>query len=129
MMLACDECGKAVTRPPGQWSVSDDEGIAVTLRASCSAPVVLRQIFDDDVCMRLIDWSAKGFDHLVDLGLPGCGVQERRVHGDVVEAVASAAICLYPVEAGRRLERDRLLGGESRGDDRDEREENRCTHG
>src|SRR5262245_53287920 len=99
-------------------------------RCSGRRPIVRLEIRLDRLGVGVADRGAERLDHLGHLGIPGGGAHERRVHLDVVEAVAGGAIALDLLDAGRLLELDRLLVGERRhpddgGDDRD----GECTHG
>ena len=81
-------------------------------RAPFSRPVIRRQIRGDVLGVGVADRRAERFDHLGDLGVPGRRIEKRRVHLDIDQAVAGAAIGFHFVEARTRLELDRRLIGE-----------------
>src|SRR5262249_4969779 len=72
-----------------------------------SAAVVLLQIVGDGLGVGVADRRAESLDHLGDAGIPHSRTWERRVHLNVVEAVAHGAVVLDHVEAGSFL---RLIG-------------------
>src|SRR5262249_14652623 len=76
-----------------------------------SAAVVLLQIVGDGLGVGVADRRAESLDHLGDLGIPHNRTWERRVHLNVVEAVARGAVLLDHVEAGSFFEINRLLFG------------------
>src|SRR5712691_10331582 len=63
-------------------SISSESGLA---------PVILFQIVGDDTGIGRIDRRPENIDHLGDLGVPQRRIGERRVHHDVIEAVAGGA--------------------------------------
>src|ERR1700730_66050 len=71
--------------------------------------VVRLEIIADGARVRLADRRAESIDHHGDLRVPHRRGEERRVHLDVVEAVAGAAVGLDQIEPGALLERDGLL--------------------
>src|SRR5690242_4868813 len=92
-------------------------------------PVIRLEVILDRGRVGVADRGAVGLDHLCHLGVPGGGAHERRVHLDVVEAVAGAAVARDLVETGRLLELDRRFVGErgqteDGGDDRNDQ----CAH-
>ena len=68
-----------------------------------------REVIYDGFCVRLTDRRTERVDHLCNLGLSLRRVEKRRVHRDVIKAMAGAAIRLDKVEAGGSLERDRIF--------------------
>src|SRR5580704_18053181 len=87
-------------RPPWQW-VSGQGRKQARLRESsptrCRSVVrsiVLLEIVSDDLGVLWIDGSTEGGNHFGNLGIPSGGVQERRVHRNVIKTVTGAAICL-----------------------------------
>src|ERR1700722_7587803 len=102
--------------------------------ASPSHPVIALEIVGDGLGVGLVDRSPEGVDHLGDLRVPAGGVQERRVHRHVVEAVAAGAVALDLVETGARLELNRLLlrrgrAGRDGGDGGDDGRDGDGAHG
>src|SRR5215471_4034798 len=76
----------AASRPPAS-------GGGAAGAAQGDSPAVVRlQVILDRRRIRVADRRAERLDHLGDLGVPGGGAHERRVHLDVVEAVAGGAI-------------------------------------
>src|SRR5271169_6198167 len=58
-------------------------------------PVVLGEIIGYGLGIVIANRGAESLDHLGDLGVPSSGIEERRVHLDIVEAVTGAAIALH----------------------------------
>ena len=81
-------------------------------RAPLSRPVIGCEIRGNILGVAVADRRAERFDHLGDLGVPARRIEERRVHLDIDQAVAGAAIAFHFVEARTRLELDRRLIGE-----------------
>src|SRR5260370_34303210 len=77
-----------------------------------SLPVICLQVVADDLRVAGIDRRPEGVDHLGHLGIPSGAVEKRRVHLDVVEAVADGAVGLDLVDASGPLELYRLFGGQ-----------------
>src|SRR6516164_10398618 len=73
--------------------------------------VICRQVIDNRLGVGRSDRRAKRIDHLGHFGFPSGGIEKSRVHLHIIETVAGAAIGLDLVEAGRRVEADRLLDG------------------
>src|SRR4030095_10975175 len=57
-------------------------------------PVIGVEIFDDRLRIVGVDRRPEDLDHLGDAAVPTVAIEERRIHQDVVEAVARAAIGL-----------------------------------
>src|SRR6516165_1323435 len=74
-----------------------------------SAAVILLEVIRDDLGVGVADRSSERLDHLGDLGVPQSGVGKRRVHHDVIEAVATGAVAFDLVEARRLLQLHRFL--------------------
>ncbi len=72
------------------------------LAAETLRPVILGEIIGDGLGVVVADRRAERLDHLGDLGVPAGGIEERRIHLDVVEAVTGAAIALNLIEARAR---------------------------
>src|ERR1700741_5596826 len=85
---------------------------------SGSAAVIRLEIIGDDLCVAIADGSPECLDHLGALRLPQCRVRKRRVHHDVIEAVATGAVAFDLVEARRLLKLNRFLLGSRRKCDR-----------
>src|ERR1700755_894986 len=81
---------------------------------SGSAAVIRLEIIGDDLCVAIADGSPECLDHLGDLRVPQGRVGKRRVHHDVIEAVATGTVAFDLVEARRLFELNRFLHG-SRG--------------
>src|SRR5262249_48597705 len=77
-----------------------------------SAAVVLLQVVCGGLGVAVADRRAESLDHLGDLGIPHSRTWERRVHLNVVEAVARGVVLLDHVEAGSFFEINRLLMGD-----------------
>src|SRR3984893_19518810 len=91
--------------------------------------VVRLEIIADGARVRLADRRAESVDHLGDLRVPHRRGEERRVHLDVVEAMAGAAVRLDQIEPGAFLERDGLLlRGDGGGHERGQQRDRECSH-
>src|SRR5262245_41497865 len=71
------------------WPAPQDEG-GQAQRAALAA-VILLQVVRDDLGVGVADRRAECLDHLGDLRIPQGRVGKRRVHRDVIEAVAARA--------------------------------------
>src|SRR5260370_29924105 len=80
-----------------------------------SLPVICLQVIADDLRVGGIDRRPEGVDHLGHLRIPSGGVEKRRVHLDVVEAVADGTVGLDLVDAGGPFELYRLFAGQGCG--------------
>jgi hypothetical protein len=61
------------------------------MAALCSPPVIRLEIIPDRLGVHRIDRRAKRLDHFGDFRVPLRRAEKRRVHHDIVEAVAAAA--------------------------------------
>src|SRR5438132_474742 len=78
---------------------------------ACSvlAAVIGLEVIDDDLRIGVANGRPECSDHLGDFGLPYSSVRKRRVHHDVIEAVATRTMGFDFLEARRLLQLDRLL--------------------
>src|SRR5919204_1707780 len=92
---------------------------------SRSTAVIRLEVIGDDLGIGIADRSPECLDHLGDLRVPQGRVGKRRVHHDVIEAVATGAVAFDLIEARRLLElnpfflgtRRKRDGGGGEGDD------------
>src|ERR1700674_2779936 len=82
-----------------------------------STAVILLEILDNDLGICRVDWRAEGVDHFRNLCFPQRRIRKRRVHLDVIEAMAGATVSFNLVEPARLLEHNRLLLRQSWGSD------------
>src|SRR6476646_743728 len=109
--LASICCGpprrRAVTRPM-RCARSLVLSLAM-LAASCRqalVSVVLLEVVLDGSRVFVFNRRTERLDHFGHFGIPKGRAWKRRVHLDVVETMASGAICLHLVQPGRLLQLD-----------------------
>src|SRR5260370_31760676 len=89
--------------------------LPVLLGHKASLPVIGLQVIADDLGVGGTDRRPEGSDHLGHLRIPSGGVEKRRIHLDVIEAVAGGTVGLDLVDPGGSLELHGLFAGHARG--------------
>src|SRR5262249_45086149 len=99
------------------------------LRKERSAAVILVEVIDDRLGIAVVDWRAKRLDHFRYLGVPARRFEKRRVHLDIVEAVARGTVAFDLVEAVGLFESDFAFVGQCRcRDENGERGDENVSH-
>src|SRR6516165_10098443 len=97
---------------------------------AASAAVILLLVIRDDLGVGVADRSSERLDHLGDLGVPQSRVRKRRIHDDVIEAVATGAVAFDLVETRPLLQLHWfLLGGGGKRDRGSRESDDHSAHG
>jgi len=81
----------------------------VSVFTAALAAVIGLEIIRDDLGVAVGDRRAEHLDHLGDFRIPQCCIGKRRVHLDVIKAVARAAIPLDLLQSRRFFQIDHRL--------------------